>query len=65
MNPFETWCKEKLALSANFEEGFIAGYEFAKKTIPPEVKYVQHSHHTKDCRINIGGSECSCAKGQY
>lgn len=40
---YADWCKAKLGLSKEFEEGFNKGYEYAKATIKPEIvkEYVQ------------------------
>jgi hypothetical protein len=40
---YADWCKAKLGLSKEFEEGFNKGYEYAKATIKPQVvkEYVQ------------------------
>lgn len=40
---YADFCKEKLGMSQQFEEGFNAGYEYALKTIKPQVvkEYVQ------------------------
>lgn len=64
---YADWCKAKLGLSKEFEEGFNKGYEYAKQTIKPEIvkEYRQPDGHTKGCRLNVGGSECTCRKLEY
>lgn len=34
---YADWCKAKLGLSKEFEEGFNKGYEYAKATIKPQI----------------------------
>jgi hypothetical protein len=68
---YAEWCKARLGLSKEFEEGFNKGYEYAKATIKPDVQqltqYVPYDdpryqeQNSSNSHANIAAQEAVCS----